>query len=44
MPAALEIITSDALALRHGFFTRKGGASSGIFAGLNCGAGSSDLS
>lgn len=40
----LEILTSDALPFRHGFFTRKGGASSGIFAGLNCGAGSSDLS
>ena len=41
----LEIITSDALSgTRHGFFTRKGGASSGIFAGLNCGTGSSDLS
>jgi YfiH family protein len=38
----LEIITSDAFAPRHGFFTRKGGASSGIFAGLNCGTGSSD--
>lgn len=39
----LEILTSDALApLRHGFFTRKGGASSGIFQGLNCGMGSSD--
>lgn len=38
----LEIITSDALSPRHGFFTRKGGASSGIFAGLNCGTGSSD--
>ena len=38
----LEIITSEALAPRHGFFTRKGGASSGIFAGLNCGSGSSD--
>lgn len=39
----LEIITSDLLAgIRHGFFTRKGGASSGVFAGLNCGAGSSD--
>ncbi len=38
----LEIITSDALLPRHGFFTRKGGASSGIFAGLNCGTGSSD--
>lgn len=39
----LEILTSDSLApLRHGFFTRKGGASSGVFAGLNCGTGSSD--
>lgn len=42
MPSTLEIITSDALQARHGFFTRKGGASSGIFAGLNCGTGSSD--
>lgn len=42
MPTTLEIITSDALSARHGFFTRKGGASSGIFAGLNCGTGSSD--
>ena len=39
----LEIIRSDALSAKHGFFTRKGGASSGIFAGLNCGPGSSDL-
>ena len=39
----LEIITSPSLApFRHGFFTRKGGASSGVFLGLNCGAGSSD--
>ncbi len=39
----LEILTSDCLApLRHGFFTRRGGASSGIFTGLNCGYGSSD--
>jgi len=39
----LEIITADALApLRHGFFTRRGGASSGVFEGLNCGTGSSD--
>ena len=28
--------------LRHGFFTRRGGASSGVFQGLNCGPGSSD--
>jgi YfiH family protein len=38
----LEIITSDALDTRHGFFTRKGGVSAGIFSGLNCGPGSSD--
>ena len=41
----LEIITADVLGpVRHGFFTRRGGASSGVFAGLNCGAGSSDQS
>ena len=41
----LEIITSDSLSdVSHGFFTRKGGASSGVFAGLNCGTGSSDQS
>ncbi len=39
----LEVLRSDLLAgVRHGFFTRRGGASSGIFAGLNCGPGSSD--
>ncbi len=38
----LEIITSDDLPVRHGFFTRKGGASSGVYAGLNCGTGSGD--
>ncbi len=39
----LEILTSDMLSsVRHGFFSRRGGASSGIFAGLNCGYGSSD--
>lgn len=39
----LEVLTANPLApLRHGFFTRKGGASSGIFAGLNCGPGSGD--
>jgi len=41
----LEIITADPLApARHGFFTRRGGASTGIFEGLNCGTGSSDQS
>ncbi len=39
----MDILTHEALApFRHGFFTRKGGASSGIFSGLNCGHGSSD--
>jgi len=39
----LEILTSDLLQpFRHGFFTRAGGASSGVFHGLNCGYGSSD--
>lgn len=41
----LEILTSEHLTpVRHGFFTRKGGASSGVFSGLNCGTGSSDQS
>ncbi len=30
--------------IRHGFFTRQGGVSSGIYAGLNCGLGSHDES
>ena len=39
----LEKLTSPLLdGVRHGFFTRRGGASSGIYAGLNCGPGSSD--
>jgi len=43
MPMVLNILTDEELSpLRHGFFTRQGGASSGIFAGLNCGPGSSD--
>ena len=41
----LEILTSDSLApTQHGFFTRRGGASSGVFSGLNCGTGSTDQS
>jgi YfiH family protein len=38
-------VKADALALpgvRHGFFTREGGVSSGIYASLNCGIGSND--
>lgn len=39
----LECLTTDVLSpIKHGFFTRKGGASSGIFSSLNCGVGSSD--
>jgi len=39
----LEILTHDALLpLQHGYFTRRGGASSGVYTGLNCGAGSAD--
>lgn len=39
----LEVLRSDLLdPVAHGFFTRHGGASSGIFEGLNCGHGSSD--
>lgn len=39
----LEILVSKALEpLSHGFFTRRGGASSGVFSSLNCGYGSSD--
>jgi len=41
----LDILTSPLLdGVKHGFFTRRGGASSGIFEGLNCGGGSSDQS
>lgn len=38
----LDIITDDSLGVQHGFFARAGGASSGVFSGLNCGYGSSD--
>lgn len=38
----LEILRSESLPVRHGFFTREGGASSGVFSSLNCGLGSSD--
>lgn len=38
----LESLTSHTLPVPHAFFTRKGGASSGVFSSLNCGVGSSD--
>jgi len=41
-----EMITvsalNEVLRIRHGFFTRQGGVSEGIYASLNCGAGSQD--
>ncbi len=41
------MIKSEALSafpnIAHGFFTREGGTSSGIYAGRNCGLGSDDL-
>ncbi|RJL00730.1 peptidoglycan editing factor PgeF [Paracoccus aestuarii] len=45
MQTTLEILTHPLLSpVKHGFFTRKGGASSGLFAGLNCGRRSTDQS
>ncbi|MGH6928906.1 MAG: laccase domain-containing protein, partial [Dongiaceae bacterium] len=32
----------DCRRIRHGFFTRQGGVSQGIYASLNCGYGSND--
>lgn len=43
MATTLEILKSPLLSgTSHGFFTRRGGASSGIYQGLNCGFGSQD--
>jgi YfiH family protein len=36
------IIAPELRDTRHGFFTREGGVSTGIYAGLNCGPGSGD--
>lgn len=35
-------ILSDVKTVRHGFFTREGGVSKGLYASLNCGFGSAD--
>jgi polyphenol oxidase len=46
MPLAPGMISVSALnevqRIRHGFFTREGGVSEGIYASLNCGFGSND--
>jgi len=41
-PAALTAAGLSDDGIRHGFFTREGGVSTGIYDGLNCGFGSSD--
>lgn len=46
MQRKISFLTADCLpsgkAIRHGFFTRQGGVSSGLYASLNCGLGSGD--
>lgn len=46
MAGSAEFVTAGSLAglpgIRHGFFTRRGGVSSGVFSSLNCGVGSGD--
>lgn len=43
MPKPIEArCLKDLEGIRHGFFTREGGVSEGIYAGLNCGLGSAD--
>ena len=39
---ALEITTTSGLQIRHGFFTARGGVSTGVYESLNCGFGSQD--
>lgn len=42
-PQPIEAASLSGLdGIRHGFFTRQGGISTGIYAGLNCGLGSND--
>ena len=40
---SVDPIRDEALAVPHGFFTRAGGVSQGLYAGLNCGLSSGDL-
>jgi YfiH family protein len=37
-----EILADGTGGIRHGFFTREGGVSQGVYASLNCGLGSAD--
>ncbi|MDX2259851.1 MAG: peptidoglycan editing factor PgeF [Hyphomicrobiaceae bacterium] len=43
MLAPLTTALFDERRIRHGFFTRQGGVSDGIYASLNCGLGSRDV-
>ncbi|MCH9765286.1 MAG: polyphenol oxidase family protein, partial [Alphaproteobacteria bacterium] len=44
MLSPIEVSNLAALpGIRHGFFTREGGISTGIYQGLNCGRGSGDV-
>ena len=42
MPRLIRLSALDTGGIRHGFFTREGGVSEGLFASLNCGFGSGD--
>jgi hypothetical protein len=42
MPNPILCPVLDLPGIRHGFFTREGGVSDGLYAGLNCGLGSND--
>lgn len=43
MPPMITVSAlNEVLSIRHGFFTREGGTSKGLYASLNCGAGSRD--
>ena len=38
-----DALTSQASGIKHGFFTRQGGVSKGLYSTLNCGFGSADI-
>ena len=38
-----SVLGDESSAIRHGFFTREGGVSEGLYASLNCGLGSGDV-
>jgi YfiH family protein len=42
LPVPITHPLLDRAGVRHGFFTREGGVSTGIYEGLNCGLGSAD--